>query len=513
MQKDKNTTETKHQTTIEEKRAFQKEQGTSQRSVSYYFKGLQTLDVIFLILLIISAIMNIYISAMILRYFKLLYASCFFVMITLLITGVFVLMIKKRKLGIVCNVLLAILLGVGSFGAYRFTSLSNKVFDNTESETVMIVVKKDSSLDASSDFSGKQIAKVKIDADINEFAEELLQDEKKSGYGFQEYVSYKEAYDALLNGSVDMMIYTAQTRQRLEEDEIDSWSNIKVLIEKQRDREAVESKKVNILKDPFNILVSGVDLTSKDINEKGSSDVNILLTVNPTTKKIIMQTIPRDTWAPLPCMDGKHTKLTYAGAWGGTDCSIKAIEEYLDVEINYYAKINFQGVMDLVDALGGITINNDRAFCTAYTTREGKSSKVCFNEGENTIDGPQALIYSRIRKIFSDGDIERGRHQMEVINAVIRKFKEEPTLSHLNGLLSAIENNFTTNLDEDDMGKALELLMSLGDDLNKIDHYTIEGQFLWNTDEATFEYLYYFYPNDGQLDLVKQRIQDVFQGK
>lgn len=499
--------------TKREKSTVQNESGNASHGFSGYFKNLQKLDIIFLILLFLCAIMNIYISIMIYRYFKLTYAGIFFIIFTLLIVGVFVLLIKKRKLGIVFNVLLALLLAAGSVGAYRVTALSNKVFDNIESETVMIVTKKDSSLEPTSDFSGKTIAVVKVDGDINTYAKEVLEKANKQGLEWKEFVTYKEAYATLMDGSVDMMVYTAQTRQRLDEEEIDSWSNLKVLFEEKRNLEAVESTKVDILKDPFTILVSGVDLTSKNINEKGSSDVNILLTVNPNTKKIIMQTIPRDSWVSLPCIGGDHTKLTYGGAWGGIDCSIKAIEQYLDVKINYYAKINFQGVMDLVDALGGITVNNDRAFCTSYTTREGKGSNVCFTEGENSIDGAQALIYSRIRKIFSDGDIERGRHQMEVINAVIRKFKEEPTLTHLNGLLSAIENNFTTNLDEDDMGKALELLMSMGDQLDQIEHYTMEGQFLWNDDEATHEYLYYFYPNEGQLELVKQRVDDILNGK
>ena len=275
----------------------------------------------------------------------------------------------------------------------------------------------------------------------------------------------------------------------------------------------MKSKAVDISKDPFNVFISGVDLTSRGINEKGSSDVNIILTVNPQTKKMIMQTIPRDSWVPVTCMNDRHTKLTYAGSYGGIDCSIQTIEEEYGITINYYAKINFQGVIDLVDALGGIMVNSDVGFCESHPFEGYGVRDYCYYAGENYVNGIEALMFSRIRRVFSDGDIERGRHQMALVEGVMNKFLEEPTMEHINGLLLAVQNNFTTNLEENDMGKALELFLKMQDQINSIDTFTMKGELIWINDEISGEYLYYFYPHDGEIVKFQQRIHDVMEGK
>lgn len=504
--------------TLEEKRALRKQvqeesTATSSHTFASYFQSLKALDIVSIVLLCINIVLDGYLSWRINTYFSLSYAAIFFFMILLVLSGIFVLMVKKQKIGLVLNILAVLLLGTGSIMTMRLNSFTDTVLDNSESETVMIVAKKDAAITEDSDLKDKRIAMIKIDGDANTFAEEILAEHKKSGYVKETYPTYKEAYDALMNDQTDLMVYTGLARQRLSDDEIDSWSNVKVIFQKNRKLEAVEGNKVDILKDPFTVLVSGVDLTSNSINEKGSSDVNILLVVNPNTKRIMMQTIPRDTWAPLTCSNNEHTKLTYAGAYGGTDCSIKTIEQYLDVEINYYAKINFKGVIDLVDAMGGITVNSDVSFCESHPLDGYGVRDYCYNAGANDLTGVEALMFSRIRKVFSNGDLERGNHQMEVINAVVRKFKEEPSLSHLNSLMSAVENNFTTNLEEDDLGKCLELFLGMSDQLNTIESYSMEGETAWNTDEVTNEYLYYFYPNDGQIEAAQERIDAVLDGK
>lgn len=473
-------------------------------------KGTSKLEISSWVLLALCFIMNGYVAFQINRYFKISYAMIFFVIVLLLIFGlVFLVLKKKKKISIVLNILLVIVMGVASFGAHRISQFTNKIFDNSESETILIVALKDSNITADTDFTNKKIGFTTIDGNTNTYAEELLTDKNKTGFVKTEFNTHKETFEGLENGSIDMMVYTVNTDNSLQESDIISADKIKIVLEMKRDMAPVEAKTIDITKDPFNIYISGVDLSSDDINEKGNSDVNIIMSVNPKTKKIIMQTIPRDTWASLPCMDDRHTKLTYAGVYGGIDCSIKAIEGYFnhEFEINYYAKINFQGVVDLVDALGGITVNSDVAFCSS------PGSSDCFAAGPNTLNGARALTFSRIRKVFSEGDIARGRHQMEVINAVIRKFSEEPTMAHLNSLLGAVENNFTTNLTQSDIGKALELFMSMKDSLGNIESDTMKGQMLWNDDEVRYEYLYYFYPDNGEVDLFLQRMNSVLKGE
>lgn len=504
--------------TLEEKRALRKQEGKQEKakavfSIKDYLHSLQALDIVSLLLFFVNVILDGYITWKISTYFSIGYAAIFCFVVLLILTGVFVAMVMKRKLGLIINVLMVILLGAGSVITMRFNTFVTAVFDNSESETIMIVAKKDSPLTPESDFKDTRLAMIKSDGDANAFAEEILGENKKSGYIKENYATYKEAYEALMDDKTELMVYTGLARQRLSEEEIDSWANVKVIYQKNRQLAAIEGTKVNILKDPFTVLISGVDLTSNTISEKGSSDVNILLVVNPNTKKIMMQTIPRDTWVPLACSNDEHTKLTYAGAYGGTDCSINTLEQYLDVEINYYAKINFNGVIELVDALGGITVNSDVSFCESHPLDGYGVRNYCYNAGENNLTGVEALMFSRIRKVFGNGDLERGNHQMEVINAVVRKFKEEPSLAHLDSLMNAVENNFATNLENDDLGKCLELFLSMSDQLSEIESYSMEGGTEWNTDEVTGEYLYYFYPNEGQLDLVKERINAVLAGK
>lgn len=506
--------------TIEEKRSQQKkgiapsvEQSSLLDELKEMFTKPTKLDLISLLLMAVNVLLSGYVSYQINRYFSMTYALIFFVVMLLILGITLLVLVKKRKVGLGINIIVLVMMIIASALLLRISGFADRVFDNSESETVMIVAKKESSLSETSDFKDQKIAFVKSDKDTNVFAEEMLKEEKKTGYTKTEYQTYKEAYDALLNDQVNMMVYTAYAKQRMEEEEIDSWSHVKVLLQKNREMKAVESKTVDITKDPFNVLISGVDLTSHGINEKGSSDVNIILTVNPSTKKMIMQTIPRDSWAPLTCKSGNHTKLTYAGAYGGVECSISTIEEMYDIEINYYAKINFKGVIDLVDALGGVSVNSDVSFCEAHPLDGYETRDYCYYAGENTLNGVEALMFSRIRKVFADGDLERGKHQMEVVNAVVRKFKEEPTLDHMNGLLGAVEKNFTTNLNEDDIGKALTLFTNMGDQLNQIESYTMQGQMIWETDEVSGEYLYYFFPNDGQAEQFQQRIKDIINGK
>lgn len=502
--------------TIEEKRQRQQDQAKEPAapfSLHTFWTQRNRWDRFCLAILALCGGMNIYISIQVMRYAQPLYAALVFFAVIALILLVLWLMIKYRRIGYAGCGILTLLLVIGCFGAYRLSRFSNQVFNNVETETVMIVAKKDSPLTPQSDFNRRKLALVEYDEALNEFAKTILKEEKKSGVVEVPYASYQKAYEDMQAGKVDMMVYNAQIQKSFEEAKIDSAAHIKVLFKKQFKQEAVKSKQVDITKDPFNVYISGVDLTSNSINEKGSSDVNIILTVNPQTKKMIMQTIPRDSWAPLTCMNGRHTKLTYAGSYGGIDCSIQTIEKMYGITINYYAKINFQGVIDLVDALGGITVNSDVAFCEEHPFEGYGVRNYCYAAGANQVDGIEALMFSRIRRVFSEGDIERGRHQMALVEGVMNKFMQEPTMAHINGLLGAVESNFTTNLSENDMVKALQLFLRVQDQIDTIETYTMEGELIWNDDEISQEYLYYFYPHDGEIAAFQQRVRDVMAGK
>ncbi len=280
---------------------------------------------------------------------------------------------------------------------------------------------------------------------------------------------------------------------------------IKVILSKEYPLEAAKVKSVDISKEPFTVYFQGADLSSGDnINSTGRGDVNILITVNPQTKKVNMQVIPRDLFVYIPCKDAS-SKLSYSGWWGGIQSSIASIEQALDIDINYYAKINFDGLTDLVDALGGVEVYSH------YTYDAGGYH---FEKGYNEVDGKKALIFARARKMLPLNERSRGYQQMELIKAIFTKFAKEPTYNHAMSVLDSLQNNFTTNLPKEDFIKAYQLVIELLPQLQTMKNHSIEGEYKWHYDEVRSTYYqYYFYPADGELQQVKQRIDDVLNGK
>ncbi len=216
-----------------------------------------------------------------------------------------------------------------------------------------------------------------------------------------------------------------------------------------------------------------------------------------------MQVIPRDLFVYIPCKDAS-SKLSYSGWWGGIQSSIASIEKALDVEINYYAKINFDGLTDLVDALGGVKVYSH------YTYSAGGYN---FVKGYNEVDGPKALMFARARKMLPLNERSRGYQQMELIKGIFTKFAQEPTYNHAMSVIDSLENNFTTNLPKEDFVKAYQLVVELLPKLQTMENHSIEGEYKWHHDEVNSNYLYYFYPNKGELKAVKERIDSVLNGQ
>ncbi|WP_223701205.1 LCP family glycopolymer transferase [Sutcliffiella deserti] len=209
------------------------------------------------------------------------------------------------------------------------------------------------------------------------------------------------------------------------------------------DREFSEKRtdKVNFGdKEPFSVLLIGLDKETGS-TEKGRSDSLIVLTVNPTTESMKMVSIPRDTRTEI-IGRGTQDKINHAHAFGGVEMSIPTVENFLDIPIDYYVKINMEGFKDLVDAVGGVEVNNPFAF-----TQSGKT----FNEGTISLDGESALSYVRMRKQDPRGDFGRADRQKQVVQAVINKGASFTGLANFDNILGAIGDNVRTNLVTDEM--------------------------------------------------------------
>jgi polyisoprenyl-teichoic acid--peptidoglycan teichoic acid transferase len=189
---------------------------------------------------------------------------------------------------------------------------------------------------------------------------------------------------------------------------------------------------------PISILLIGVDERKGD---RGRADSLIVMTINPKKQSIEMVSIPRDTRTEI-IGKGKKDKINHSYAFGGVEMTMATVEHFLDIPIDYYIKVNMESFRDIVDAVGGVTVNNPFAF-----TYEG----VTFPKGEITLNGEKALKYSRMRYDDPRGDFGRQDRQKQIIEAIIQKGAGFSSLTNYDEVLAAIGKNIKTNLTFDEM--------------------------------------------------------------
>ena len=263
------------------------------------------------------------------------------------------------------------------------------------------------------------------------------------------------------------------------------------------------SKNVDVTKDPFAIYVSGIDTYGK-ISSVSRSDVNMVVVVNPKTYQILLVSIPRDYYVKLHGTTGYNDKLTHAGMYG-VEMSVQTIEDLLEMDINYYFKVNFTSLIDIVDALGGIDVYSEYSF----------DSEVgyYFYKGYNSINGKQALAFARARHAFIDGDRQRGKNQQAVIEAVIRKASSKAIITKYDSLLDALEGKFQTNLEAREITSLAKL------QLDKMPKWNIKSISLNGSDSSDYTYtyssgkLYVMIPNGDSIKEAKENIQKVLDGQ
>lgn len=267
--------------------------------------------------------------------------------------------------------------------------------------------------------------------------------------------------EELYNKKIDMAF--------LPKDYVSMYSNINTYSNIKNDTISIISKSETIEKDddniiinstdPFTILILGIDSTTEDISKITSfnGDSLMLITFNPTTYNATITSIPRDTYVPIACVKNTpSSKITHSG-WYGESCLIKTIENWIGININYYVKVNFTGVVNLVDALDGVEVNVPYSFCEQNSKREWGENTVYVKKGLQTLNGEQALALSRNRhpnpdkcssewtNYYSD-DIIRGQNQQLVINALINKIVKNVSLEKIYSLLDILGKNIDTNM-------------------------------------------------------------------
>ncbi|PFP24254.1 LytR family transcriptional regulator [Bacillus sp. AFS073361] len=213
-------------------------------------------------------------------------------------------------------------------------------------------------------------------------------------------------------------------------------------------------------KQPFSVLLLGVDQRKGD---RGRSDTMIVLSINPKLNSVKMLSIPRDTRTEI-VGKGTEDKINHAYAFGGEEMAMNTVEHFLDIPIDYFVRVNMEGFKDIVDAVGGITVNNDLDF--SYGGYH-------FPKGEVTLNGKKALAYTRMRKEDPRGDFGRQIRQRQIIQGVIKEGASLSSLANYSDIFSALGKNVKTNLTFDQMIAIQKNYKSV---VSNIDQMTIEGK-------------------------------------
>ena len=336
-----------------------------------------------------------------------------------------------------------------------------------------------------------------------DWAETLLNGYNRIGMVTEVYDDYNALYNALRKGNIDLAVLSGEEKANFETRGL----ALKDIFTAESEVELVNLKPVDILNEGFTVLINGVDLSGTNVMKNARADINILVTINPKTKEVNVQVVPRDLYAAIPCAANKKSKINRASQKGGVECTIAAMKKYFgsSLDINYYFKVNFQGFRDLAQTL------IDTSAAKALTVTAHSKFHIGgynFVKGNNKITtGDMALQFVRERKQFKNGDIDRGRHQMAMMKSMLAEFLRAPSPERLLAMYNACAKDMDTNFSAIQMVQLYHLLMNIKDGM-KTTWNTMSGSMKYTKglDPIYNERMYYFYPKKGQKEKVMSRI-------
>ena len=463
-----------------------------------------------IILLFVYAMLACFLLFLIFKYHILAisYVNVLIAIIMTLFVLIALFLILKRKAKIFTMILLVVLVIVNSvslIGVHKFISLANQLnaTSNYSSYSISVAVLADSEIGNVSELSSVT-APTKTDA---ENIKKLLDDIKTSqskDLTVEESASYLAAYKSLLAGETKAIVLNSVFENLIEQEYPDHAKKIKKIYTKELTK-TVEAPKVSQNK-AFNIYISGID-TYGPISSVSRSDVNIIMTVNQETKKILLTTTPRDAYVPIA--DGgnnQNDKLTHAGIYG-VDASIHTLENLYGIDLNYYARLNFTSFLKLIDLLGGVDVYNDQEF----TLLQGNYH---FPVGNIHLDSEQALGFVRERYSLANGDGDRGRNQQKVIAAIIQKLTSAEALNNFDGIMQGLQDSVQTNMPPETMVSLANAQLASGG------KYTVITRDLKGTGRMDLpsyampdSSLYMLEVDTNSLETLKAEIKDIMEGK
>ena len=436
-------------------------------------------------------------------YFNLLLAA---IMVFIALVALFLISNRKAKKFTLIMLLLSIVASsLALVGVHQFVSLANHLnaTSNYSSYSISVAVLEDSEIGNVSQLSSVT-APTKTDS---ENIKKLLDDIKTSqnkDLKVEDSSSYLAAYKSLLAGETKAIVLNSVFENLIEQEYPDHAKKIKKIYTKELTK-TVEAPKSSQNK-AFNIYISGID-TYGPIGSVSRSDVNIIMTVNQETKKILLTTTPRDAYVPIA--DGgnnQNDKLTHAGIYG-VDASIHTLENLYGIDLNYYARLNFTSFLKLIDLLGGVDVYNDQEFTSLH-------GKYHFPVGNVHLDSEQALGFVRERYSLSNGDGDRGRNQQKVISAIIQKLTSTEALKNFDGIMQSLQDSVQTNMPPETMVSLVNAQLASGG------KYTVITRDLKGTGRMDLpsyampdSSLYMLEVDPNSLEALKTEIKDIMEGK
>lgn len=372
----------------------------------------------------------------------------------------------KQAIGIIFYIIIILISIIGIKYVGNTIEYLNKGFNNDKIEitTYNIIVLNDSNYQQLSDLENTTMGYLFLEISNNDYLNTI---KKKINTELKQLDVY-ELYEQLINKKIESIVINDGYISLIEEEYPDFSSQTKTLDTIQIEvKKESNNTKIDELK-PINIYLSGTDSRSSNIASNGTSDVNIIITINPETHTILLTNIPRDYYVQLHGTTGTKDKLTHAGFYG-IDMSRQTIEDFMNIEIDYSIKVGFNSVIKLVDLVGGVDIYSEISYQTHC--KDGGAKSVYIKKGWNHLNGAQALSFARERYAYVDGDKQRGRNQQEVITAIFNKIISDKTiLLKYDSLLNSFSNLYRTDMPKD------FVTLLIKNQLNNMSSWNIESQ-------------------------------------
>lgn len=375
---------------------------------------------------------------------------------------------KKHILYVLFGISYSIVLFIGSSYIKKAYKMIDKISTDSTMYYSSLITLKDNKVDKISDIKDGTLGYLSDTESIegNQLPKEIIK-EKKLKNKVKEYDDYVIMLQDLLDEKIEYIFVPENYALRFSSLDEESFKDLdketKVLFTKDKKIEEKKANETSDLNEPFTVLIMGVD--SEKENIKGSSfngDALMLLTFNPKTLNTTILSIPRDSYVPIACFKNKEkNKITHAAVYGA-DCMINTISDFLDVKIDYYLKINFKGVVKIIDSLGGVEVDVPYSFCEQDSNRHFGKNTIYVKKGLQTLNGEQALALSRNRKSNSGkcskewtkgvrNDFVRGQNQQLVLRALLNKIKGIDSLDTITSLMESVSNSMETNMKTDEI--------------------------------------------------------------